>query len=94
MEKYNCFNKKSFDACFLVLMVEIQMVNLIPIILLAIILSSKFQMEKYNCFNKKSFDACFLVLMVEIQMVNLIPIILLAIILSSKFQMEKIQSQF
>jgi hypothetical protein len=54
MEKYNCFNKKSF-ACFLVLMVETQMVNLISIILLALIFSSKFQMEKYN-LNFDIFD--------------------------------------
>jgi len=64
------------------------MANLIPIFLLVIILSSKFQMEKYNCFNKESFDACLLVLMVENQMVNLISIILLGINFSSKFQME------
>lgn len=39
----------------LVLMIENQMVNLIPIILLAIIFSSKFQMEKYT-FNFDIFD--------------------------------------
>lgn len=55
MEKYNCFNKESFDAYFLVLMVKNQMINLIPIILLTIILNSKSQMEKYN-LNFDIFD--------------------------------------
>jgi hypothetical protein len=35
------------------------MANLIPITLLVITFSPKFEMEEYNWFNEKSFDACF-----------------------------------